>query len=86
MAPAAGAVLVTALVVIPPVAARQWTDRVPTMLLLAGGIGCGALFETPQGGGEGAFLHEIEPVEGHRTTGRALGQTAARRRRRCPRH
>lgn len=37
--PAAGAVLVTALVVIPPVAARQWTDRVPTMLLLAGGIG-----------------------------------------------
>lgn len=37
--PAAGAVLVTALVVIPPVAARQWTDRVPTMLLLAGTIG-----------------------------------------------
>lgn len=40
--PAAGAVLVTALVVIPPVAARQWTDRVPTMLLLAGTIGCTA--------------------------------------------
>ena len=37
--PAAGAVLVTALVVIPPVAARQWTDRVGTMLLLAGLIG-----------------------------------------------
>jgi len=37
--PAAGAVLVTALVVIPPVAARQWTDRVPTMLPLAGGFG-----------------------------------------------
>lgn len=37
--PAAGAVLVTALVVIPPVAARQWTDRVPTLLLVAGGIG-----------------------------------------------
>jgi manganese/zinc/iron transport system permease protein len=37
--PAAGAVLVTALVVIPPVAARQWTDRVPTMLGLAGLIG-----------------------------------------------
>jgi manganese/zinc/iron transport system permease protein len=37
--PAAGAVLVTALVVIPPVAARQWTDRVPTMLILAGVIG-----------------------------------------------
>ena len=37
--PAAGAVLVTALVVIPPVAARQWTDRVPTMLLLSGVFG-----------------------------------------------
>ena len=37
--PAAGAVLVTALVVIPPVAARQWTDRLGTMLLLAGGFG-----------------------------------------------
>ena len=36
---AAGAVLVTALVVIPPVAARQWTDRAGTMLLLAGLIG-----------------------------------------------
>jgi hypothetical protein len=30
---------VTALVVIPPVAARQWTDRVPTMLPLAGVFG-----------------------------------------------
>lgn len=37
--PAAGAVLVTALVVIPPVAARQWTDRVSTMLLLSGLFG-----------------------------------------------
>ncbi len=37
--PAAGAVLVTALVVIPPVAARQWTERVGPMLLLAGVIG-----------------------------------------------
>lgn len=37
--PAAGAVLVTALVVIPPVAARQWTDRAGTMLVLAGLIG-----------------------------------------------
>jgi manganese/zinc/iron transport system permease protein len=37
--PAAGAVLVTALVVIPSVAARQWTDRVGTMLPVAGGIG-----------------------------------------------
>ena len=37
--PAAGAVLVTALVVIPPVAARQWTDRVGTMLILSGMIG-----------------------------------------------
>jgi manganese/zinc/iron transport system permease protein len=43
--PAAGAVLVTALVVIPPVAARQWTDRVPTMLLLSGVFGlASALF------------------------------------------
>ena len=37
--PAVGAVLVTALVVIPPVAARLWTDRVVTMLLLAGLFG-----------------------------------------------
>jgi len=37
--PAAGAVLVTALVVIPPVAARQWTERVSTMLVLAGVFG-----------------------------------------------
>ncbi len=37
--PAAGAALVTALVVIPPVAARQWTDRLGTMLVLAGVIG-----------------------------------------------
>jgi manganese/zinc/iron transport system permease protein len=37
--PAAGAVLVTALVVIPPVAARQWADRVPSMLVLSGVIG-----------------------------------------------
>ena len=37
--PAAGAVLVTALVVIPPVAARQWTDRVGVMLVLAGAFG-----------------------------------------------
>ena len=37
--PAAGAVLVTALVVIPPLAARQWTERVTTMLVLAGGFG-----------------------------------------------
>jgi len=37
--PAAGAVLVTALVVIPPVAARQWTDRVGTMLALSGSFG-----------------------------------------------
>jgi manganese/zinc/iron transport system permease protein len=36
--PAAGAVLVTALVVIPPVAARQWTERVGTMMLVAGCI------------------------------------------------
>jgi manganese/zinc/iron transport system permease protein len=43
--PAAGAVLVTALVVIPPVAARQWTDRVPTMLVLSGVFGlASALF------------------------------------------
>jgi manganese/zinc/iron transport system permease protein len=37
--PAAGAVLVTAMVVIPPVAARQWTDRVGPMILLAGLVG-----------------------------------------------
>jgi manganese/zinc/iron transport system permease protein len=32
-------VLVTALVVIPPVAARLWTDRVGPMLLVSGCIG-----------------------------------------------
>jgi manganese/zinc/iron transport system permease protein len=37
--PTAGAVLVTAMVVIPPAAARQWTDRVPTMLAIAGLVG-----------------------------------------------
>jgi len=37
--PAAGAVPVTALVVIPPVVARQWTDRLVPMLVLAGGVG-----------------------------------------------
>ncbi|NDC53107.1 MAG: metal ABC transporter permease [Planctomycetia bacterium] len=37
--PAAGAVLVTALVVIPPVTARLWTERVATMVPLAGAIG-----------------------------------------------
>lgn len=37
--PAAGAVLVTALVVIPPVTARQWTDRVGVMLPLSGLFG-----------------------------------------------
>jgi manganese/zinc/iron transport system permease protein len=40
--PGVGAVLVTALVVIPPVAARLWTERVGSMLLLAGGIGLAA--------------------------------------------
>lgn len=37
--PAVGAVLVTALVVIPPVAARLWTDRAAAMVLLSGLIG-----------------------------------------------
>jgi hypothetical protein len=37
--PAAGAVLVTALLVIPPGAARQWTERIGPLLLLAGAIG-----------------------------------------------
>ena len=37
--PAAGAVLVTALVVIPPVAARQWTDRVVPFVILSGALG-----------------------------------------------
>jgi manganese/zinc/iron transport system permease protein len=40
--PAVGAVLVTALVVIPPVAARFWTERVGTLVLLSGVIGLGA--------------------------------------------
>jgi manganese/zinc/iron transport system permease protein len=40
--PAVGAVLVTALVVIPPVTARLWTDRVATMIVLAGTIGLAA--------------------------------------------
>ena len=37
--PTAGAVLVTAMVVIPPAAARQWTDRLPPMLAVAGLVG-----------------------------------------------
>jgi manganese/zinc/iron transport system permease protein len=37
--PAAGAVLVTALVVIPPAVARQWTDRLIPMLVIAGSVG-----------------------------------------------
>ena len=40
--PAVGAVLVTALVVIPPVAARFWTDRVGTLVVLSGFIGLAA--------------------------------------------
>lgn len=40
--PAAGAVLVTALVVIPPVAARQWTERVVPLVVLSGAIGVAA--------------------------------------------
>ncbi len=40
--PAAGAVLVTALLVIPPVAARQWTERVPSLVTLSAVIGAGA--------------------------------------------
>ena len=37
--PAAGAVLVTALVVIPPAVARQWTERIVPMLVIAGSVG-----------------------------------------------
>ena len=37
--PAVGAVLVTALVVIPPVTARYWTERVGSMLVLSGCLG-----------------------------------------------
>ena len=37
--PAAGAVLVTALVVIPPAVARQWTERLIPMLVIAGSVG-----------------------------------------------
>lgn len=40
--PAAGAVLVTALLVIPAAAARRWTDRVATLLLLSGLFGLAA--------------------------------------------
>jgi manganese/zinc/iron transport system permease protein len=52
--PAVGAVLVTALVVIPPVAARLWTDRVATMLLLAGLFGLAA-------GVVGTFASAVRP-------------------------
>ncbi|MBM4058785.1 MAG: iron chelate uptake ABC transporter family permease subunit, partial [Planctomycetes bacterium] len=37
--PTAGGVLVSALLVIPPVAARQWTERVGPLLVLAGLVG-----------------------------------------------
>lgn len=40
--PAAGAVLVTALVVIPPAAARQWTNRLSSMVVLSGLFGLAA--------------------------------------------
>jgi len=40
--PAVGIVLIVALLVIPPAAARFWTDRLGTMLVLAGAIGLGA--------------------------------------------
>jgi manganese/zinc/iron transport system permease protein len=37
-----GVVLMTALVVAPAVAARQWTDRLGTMVVIAAGIGAGS--------------------------------------------
>lgn len=40
--PTAGAVLVSALLVIPPVAARQWSDRVGPLLAIAGLMGLAA--------------------------------------------
>ncbi|MBX3356943.1 MAG: metal ABC transporter permease [Phycisphaeraceae bacterium] len=40
--PAVGVVLMVALLVIPPVTARCWTDRFGPMLVLAGAIGAGA--------------------------------------------
>lgn len=39
---AVGAILMVALLVIPPAAARFWTDRLGTMLVIAGGIGAGS--------------------------------------------
>jgi manganese/zinc/iron transport system permease protein len=36
---AVGLILVIALLIIPPVAARLWTDRLPRLLLIAGGLG-----------------------------------------------
>ena len=53
--PAAGAVLVTALVVIPPVAARQWTDSLGTMVVLSAlfGAASGVLGALWSGGAAG---------------------------------
>ncbi|MBX3401783.1 MAG: metal ABC transporter permease [Phycisphaeraceae bacterium] len=51
--PAVGVVMVVALLVIPPAAARCWTDRLGVLLLLAGGIG---LFAAVVGVGLSATL------------------------------
>lgn len=51
--PAVGVVMVVALLVIPPAAARCWTDRLGFLLLLAGGIG---LFAAVVGVGLSATL------------------------------
>ncbi len=54
-----GVVLMAALLITPAAAARQWTDRLPMMLLLAGGFGSAA-------GAVGAFASSLAP---HMPTG-----------------
>lgn len=51
---AVGLILVIALLIIPPAAARFWTDRFPTMALLAAGFGA-------VGAGLGALLSALAP-------------------------
>lgn len=49
-----GVVLMAALLITPAAAARQWTDRLPRMLILAGGFGSAA-------GAVGAFASSLAP-------------------------
>lgn len=65
--PAVGVVLMAALLIIPGVAARFWTDRLGPMVLIAGAIGAGS----------GLFGTSLSAVEAEIATGPAVALTAA---------